>query len=136
MVPEDRKEARHDAALHVHRDRHQSRGERADRDEADLSEGQHPGVPDEHVEPDDDRDVHERGTEVDLVRARREAAEQGDRGNEQRREHELRESADGAHARSTGRALNEAKSPSGRSKRTRITSPKTNESTYTLWAED
>ena len=74
VVAKDREELRKDAGLRLERDRHHSRRERADGDEADLAEREDARVADEDVDRDDDRDRDERVQEVDLVRSSRRAS--------------------------------------------------------------
>src|SRR5215831_1061177 len=136
MVFQDRKQRRQDAPLDLRRKGQQAGSERSNGDEADLAEGDHSRVADEDVQADDDRHVDERGLEVDLVAAGREGAEERDRGDEQRGHYDLGKPADDPHARSTVRARKGAKIPSGRTSRTRMTRPKTKESTYGLCVDE
>src|SRR5262249_53537876 len=101
----------------------------AHRDEADVPEGEHTGVADEDVQPDDDLHVDKGRLEVALVRQRGKAAEQRHQADEHRRRDELRGFLGNAHTRSTAWARNGVNSPSGRRSSTSITSPNTAEST-------
>ena len=93
-VPDGRRaqeveEVRHRRRLLLLGDREDSRGPDADREEADVAEREHAGVPDEDVDRDDRRDRDERGDEVDLVRLRDDRADEARRDDQQRGRQEL-----------------------------------------------
>ena len=125
-VAEEVEEVRHERGLLLLRHREHAGRPRADRDEADVPEREHAGVPDEDVQRDDDRDRDERVDEVDLGRAR------DGRTDERRRRRPARPApAAATSARRASYALHRPRrrvnSPSGRTSRTRITRPKTND---------
>ena len=127
-------EVRHRRGLLRLGDREHARRPDADREEADVPEREHAGVADEDVDRDDRRDGDERRDEVDLGRRRDEGAEDPGGDDEQHRRQELDGCATGSHTRSTRPRLR-VKSPSGRMRSTRMTSPKRNEGRYWLWLD-
>jgi len=100
-VPQHVQQARHDRGLLSRGDREHACRPRADCDEADVAEGKDARVADEHVERDDDRDLHESVGEVRLRRDRDDRAEDCRSNDEQRRADELLQLEDAPHTRST-----------------------------------
>src|SRR5579884_1613773 len=128
-VQEEVREPRHDRRLLGGRHRQHAGRPHTERHEADVAEREHAGVADEDVECDDDRDLHERVEEVRLQRARHREAEQRRREDEHHRRRQLGRAP---HTRSAV-VPPRAKSPFGRTSRTRITAANRNVGRYWLW---
>ena len=133
VVAEDREQLGQHARLGLEWDRDHAREERANGDEAQLTERQHPRVADEDVDRDDDRHRHEGREEVDLRGTRHERAAHADGDHERGRAEELREGLQmPSHTRSIVDERPRTKRPAGRSRRTRMTSANTTEGRKTV----
>ena len=125
VVAQQREQVRDDEALLLRAERHLPRQVRAERDEADVAEGDHARVADEDVDRDHDRGLHERVLELQLTRRAREVPHDADSRHEHERSEQLQRAVDVAacHTRSTAARRKGANTPEGRRSSTTITSP-------------